>query len=62
MTTTMTNRGGLPPHLHPDGPGAFKPESVGQRAFNPRAKRFDSSRVLQPQHTRLAQLVRAPSS
>ena len=38
-----------------DGPGAFKPEMVGQRAFNPRAKRFDSSRVLQ--HTRLAQLV-----
>lgn len=30
-----------------NGPGAFKPEVVGQRAFNPSAKRFDSSRVLQ---------------
>ena len=29
------------------GPGAFKPEPVGQRAFNPCAKRFESSRVLQ---------------
>src|SRR6476661_7509116 len=34
-----------------DGPGAFKPKTVGQRAFNPRAKGFDSSRVLQPHHT-----------
>jgi hypothetical protein len=42
------NRGGSPPHPHSDGPGAFKPETVGQRAFNPCAKRFDSSRVLQP--------------
>src|SRR5215510_5534435 len=32
-----------------DGPGAFKPETVGQRAFNPCAKGFNSSRVLQPQ-------------
>src|SRR5215468_12338850 len=40
-----------------DGPGAFKPETVGQRAFNPCAKGFNSSRVLH--HTRLAQLVRA---
>ena len=47
-----------------DGPGAFKLEMVGQRTFNPCAKRFNSSRVPQPHdhHTRLAQLVRAPSS
>ena len=47
-----------------DGPGAFKPETVGQRAFNPCAKGFNSSRVPQSHdhHTRLAQLVRAPSS
>jgi hypothetical protein len=30
--------GGSPPHPIADGPGAFKPETVGQRAFNPRAR------------------------
>src|SRR5262249_58530925 len=43
-----------------DGPGAFKPETVGQRAFNPVPNGFNSSLALH--HTRLAQLVRAPSS
>ena len=47
-----------------DGPGAFKPETVGQRAFNPRAR--GSTPPGSSNHTvtctRLAQLVRAPSS
>ena len=53
--TTLIKPGRIAAACITDGPGAFKPEMVGQRAFNPRAKRFDSSRVLQ--HTRLAQLV-----
>ena len=45
---------------HPrDGPGAFKPETVGQRAFNPRARGStppgSSNRTVT--HTRLAQSV-----
>jgi hypothetical protein len=61
MTMTITKTGAAGRRISvTDGPGAFKPETVGQRAFNPCAKGFNSSRVLH--HTRLAQLVRAPSS
>jgi hypothetical protein len=36
--TTLIKPGRSPPHLRSDGPGAFKPETVGQRAFNPCAR------------------------
>ena len=40
------------------GPGAFKPESVGQRAFNPRARGSTPPGSSNPRcHTRLAQSV-----
>ena len=41
-----------------DGPGAFKPESVGQRAFNPRARGSTPPGSSNPRsRTRLAQSV-----
>ena len=61
MTMTITKPGRLAAvSRSPMDPEAFKPETVGQRAFNPCAKGFNSSRVLH--QTRLAQLVRTRSS
>ena len=65
-TTTMTTiikPGRLAAAIHTDGPGAFKPETVGQRAFNPcaRGSTPPGSSSRSP-HARLAQSVRAPSS
>jgi hypothetical protein len=56
--TTIAKPGRLAAAVHAEGPGAFKPETVGQRAFNPRVRgSTPPGSSSHAQRTRLAQSV-----